>query len=265
MIPQRFAYTLSEPSGARLGLIVLKSDETIEGDMRRLLPTDVQFMVSRVPSDSEVTCDTLASMEGHLSTAAALFPSGLNFDVVGYGCTSGTAQIGVDKVASRLRDSLEIGAVTQPLSSLLAACAHLGLKRLALLSPYVPAVSDTLRAALCKDGITTDVVGSFEVGTETDVVRIDPAAVQRAAITLMENADVDGLFLSCTNLRTLDVIEPLETRLGLPVLSSNQVLAWHMMRLAGLRAPARSPGLLFAQMRASDPSEQHQPDPDADD
>ncbi|ABG32956.1 Asp/Glu racemase [Roseobacter denitrificans] len=265
MSPHRFSYTLSEPVGARLGLIVLQSDETIEGDMRRLLPFDAQFMVSRVPSDSEVTCDTLALMEQYLSAAAALFPQGLQFDVMGYGCTSGTAQIGVEKVAARLRDSLETRAVTQPLSSLLAACEYLGLKRLALLSPYVAAVSDTLRAALRENGITTDVVGSFDVGTEADVVRIDPAAVQGAAITLMENADVDGLFLSCTNLRTLDVIDPLETRLGLPVLSSNQVLAWHMMRLAGLRAPPHAPGQLFAQMRASDALQQHQPDPDGQD
>ena len=249
MSPARLPYTLSEPAGARLGLIVLKSDETIESDMRRLLPCDAQLMVSRVPSDAEVTCDTLASMEAHLSAAASLLPAGLKFDVVGYGCTSGTAQIGADTVASRIRDSLDARAVTQPLSSLLAACDHLGLKRLALLSPYVPAVSDTLRAALSCRGITTDVVGSFEVGVEATVVRIDPASLHSAAIKLMENTDVDGLFLSCTNLRTLDVIESLETELGLPVLSSNQVLAWHMMQLAGLRAPSKAPGQLFAQMR----------------
>lgn len=249
MTPSRFPYTLSEPDGTRLGLIVLKSDETIEGDMRRLLPPDAHFMVSRVQSDAEVSCDTLASMEAHLSSAAALFPTGVTFDVVGYGCTSGTAQIGADTVAARICDSLDARAVTQPLSSLLGACAHLGLRRLALLSPYVPAVSETLRAALLARGITTDVVGSFEVGVEAAVVRIDPASLESAAMALMEGAEVDGLFLSCTNLRTLDVIENLETRLGLPVLSSNQVLAWHMMQLAGLRAPTNAPGQLFAQMR----------------
>lgn len=250
MTPQVFPYDLSEPSGARLGLIVLQSDETIERDMRRLLPQDAQLMVSRVPSDPEVTRDTLASMEAHLSTAAGFLPAGLSFDAVGYGCTSGTAQIGVDNVASRICDSIDTRAVTQPLSSLLAACEYLGLKRLALLSPYVLVVSETLRAALSNGGITTDVVGSFEVSTESAVVRIDPASVESAAMTLMEQADVDGLFLSCTNLRTLDVIERLETGLDLPVLSSNQVLAWHMMKLAGVQASTQAPGRLFDQTRA---------------
>ena len=249
MTPLTLPYTLSEPKGARVGLIVLQSDETIESDMRRLLPQDVQFMVSRVPSDAEVSCDTLASMETHLSTAAGLFPGGLTFDVVGYGCTSGTAQIGANNVSARIRDSLDARAVTQPLSSLLAACKHLGLKRLALLSPYVATVSETLRVALSQDGITTDVVGSFNVATESAVVRIDPACVETAAMTLMKDAEVDGLFLSCTNLRALDVIERLEARLDLPVLSSNQVLAWHMLTLAGECAPQTAPGRLFAQVR----------------
>jgi maleate isomerase len=44
---------------------------------------------------------------------------------------------------------------------------------------------------------------------------------------------VDGLFLSCTNLRTLDVIAPLEEKLKMPVLSSNLVLAWHLSQIAG--------------------------------
>jgi maleate isomerase len=41
---------------------------------------------------------------------------------------------------------------------------------------------------------------------------------------------------------TLDLIEEIETETGLPVMSSNTVLAWHLARLAGL-APA-GPGRL---------------------
>ena len=43
--------------------------------------------------------------------------------------------------------------------------------------------------------------------------------------------EVDAVFLSCTNLRTLDVIDEIEAELGLPVVSSNQALAWHMAQL----------------------------------
>ncbi len=245
MTPPPFPYEVVDLAAPRLGLIALQSDETIEADMRRLLPGDAEFMVSRVPSDAEVSSVTLSAMEAHLSTAASLFPPGVQFDAVGYGCTSGTAQIGAATVAKKIREGAEAAAITEPLSSLVAACAHLGLKRLALLSPYVAQVSSRLQQALTREGIETPVFGSFDVATEATVVRISQASIEAAAEALMQDAEVDGLFLSCTNLRALDVISALEERLGKPVLSSNQVLAWHMMRYAGIEPPSDAPGVLF--------------------
>ena len=245
MTHPRFTYETLSTQAPLLGLIALQSDETIEHDMRRLVPMDVEFMVSRVPSDEEVTADTLAAMEGHLQAAAALFPSVARFDAIGYGCTSGTAQIGVDQVAAKIRGAVEAEHVTQPLSSLVAACEALGVRRLALLSPYVSSVSDRLRSVLSKRGLDTPVFGSFEVSTEALVARVAPASIEAAAVELMSGAEVDALFISCTNLRTLDVIAPLEMRFGKPVLSSNQVLAWHMLRAAGAKAAPSAPGRLF--------------------
>ncbi|KKK48836.1 hypothetical protein LCGC14_3141130, partial [marine sediment metagenome] len=79
------------------------------------------------------------------------------------------------------------------------------------------------------------------------VARTDPASIAQAGLQLVAEADaaIDGLFLSCTNLRTLSVIEPLEARLGIPVLSSNQVLAWHLLTLLDKAAPGSGPGRLF--------------------
>ena len=82
----RFSYEMAPPLGTRatMGLIVLQADETIEHDMRRILPLDgVATYVSRVPSGAEVSGETLAAMEAELSGAARLFPSPARFDVVG--------------------------------------------------------------------------------------------------------------------------------------------------------------------------------------
>lgn len=234
--------TLSEP---RLGLIALQSDETIERDMRLMLPEDAALFVSRVPSDVEVSSATLSAMEEHLSASASLFPLGASLDAVGYGCTSGTAQIGVENVARKVCSAAAVSHVTQPLTSLIEACRYMEISRIALLSPYVAQVSERLQDALAEAGITTPVFGSFEASTEATVVRISPASIQEAAASLMSGADVDALFISCTNLRTLDVIAPLELLLDKPVLTSNQVLAWHMMRLAETPASDRAPGRLF--------------------
>ncbi|MEL6450644.1 MAG: Asp/Glu racemase [Pseudomonadota bacterium] len=216
-----------------LGLIALQSDRTIEDDMRRLLPLDVSLLVSRVPSDVEVSEDTLARMHGALTGAAALFPHGHQFSVVGYGCTSASAVIGPDGVAQQIGAGTDTAQVTDPLSALIAACGAAHITRLALLSPYVAPVSDRLRHALQQAGIATPAFASFDEANEAAVAQISADAIRTATLDMMAPADVDAVFLSCTNLRTLDVIAPLQEALGVPVLSSNLVLAWDMLRHAG--------------------------------
>ena len=240
-----YPYRLDDARPPQIGLIVLQADETIEPDFRRLLPAEVELVVSRVPSGTEVTSATLSAQEAHLTAAAALLPLGARFAAIGFGCTSGAAQIGTAEVARRIRAGARTPAVTDPVSAIIAACRVLGLKRLALLSPYVAPVSERLRQTLADAGIDTPAFSSFEVAEEARVARIDARSILGAAEDVAGGGGVDGIFLSCTNLRTLAAIRPLEARLGLPVLSSNLVLAWHLLQLAGIPlAPDAPDGLL---------------------
>jgi maleate isomerase len=86
---------------------------------------------------------------------------------------------------------------------------------------------------------------SFGEELEARVARIDPKSIQAAALEIGRDPEVDAVFLSCTNLRTMDIIDALEDELGKPVVSSNQALAWHMAQLAGLTAGPNAPGKLF--------------------
>ena len=247
MTGRTFSYQITADRPAQAGLIVLQSEETIEQDFRRLLPPDFECLTSRVPSDDDVTTETLAAMEAHLGAAADLFPTGVRFACTAYACTSGAAQIGPDTVGASLKSHLDTPQSTDPVSALIAACQHLGITRLGLLSPYVATVSNRLRSVLKAAGIDTPVFGSFNESREATVVRIDGPSIIAAATALAEEGGVDALFLSCTNLRTMNVIDALETRLDLPVLSSNLVLAWHMCQLAGIPAARSAPGRLFRQ------------------
>lgn len=237
----QFGFDLSERIGTRatFGLVVLMSDETLEHDMRRMLPVEeVALYVSRIHCEPEVSGDTLSAMERDLPAAIALFPDDMPFDCVGYGCTSGTSVIGARKVAELVHSACSTAHVTEPVSALVAACGHLSLRKLAILTPYVEEVSSTLRSRIADAGIESPVFGSFNEGDDRRVARINPQSIFDAAVALVEGQDSDGLFISCTNLRTLDVIARLETRLGLPVLSSNQVMAWQMAQHAGLKLNA---------------------------
>ena len=229
-----FDYQLTAPQGPALAALVLQSDERIELDLRRLIPPGVRLFIARVPSAPDVTPETLRDMANHIPAAAGRLPANLNYAALGYGCTSASAAIGVDHVHDLVRDGAQAQAVTEPLTALIAACSHLGLTRLAFLSPYSAPVSLRLRDALRAKAIETPVFGSFEEEREENVVRISPESIAKAARELAAKGGIDGVFLSCTNLDTLDIIAPLRTELGLPVLSSNLVLGWHMCHLAGI-------------------------------
>ncbi|MEM8554158.1 MAG: Asp/Glu racemase [Pseudomonadota bacterium] len=226
-----FTYDLAPDRRPSFGLIVLQADLTVEDDMRHLLPKQANLMVSRVPSGEEVTSETLQRMENHITGAAGLFPRGHRFDVVGYACTSGTAQIGAARVAELVRQGTVADHVTDPLTALVAMCHDHGVTRLAMLSPYIAPVSAKLRERLTDAGIATPVFGTFAEAEEAKVARISAGSIVDAAHKLLDGASVDALFLSCTNLKTLGVLARLEAELGVPVWSSNGCLAWHMQKL----------------------------------
>ena len=89
-----------------------------------------------------------------------------------------------------------------------------------------------MRIERINNGIVMDHFATFGEREEAKVVRISQQSVVDAAIKLGRESNVDGVFLSCTNLRTIDAIPLIEAEIGKPVLSSNQSLAWHMKQIA---------------------------------
>ncbi|MEM8754456.1 MAG: Asp/Glu racemase, partial [Pseudomonadota bacterium] len=174
-------YDLSPQPSPRLGLVVLQSDETIEQEFRRLIPADAALSVSRAASGLEVGEESLRDAASHVAGAATLLPRSGPFDVAAFACTSAAAVVGRSEVDASLRAGVEAKATTDPVEALTAACRSLGLRRLAFLSPYAPAVSERLRYVLAADGIETPVFGSFNEPEEAKVARIDPASVLEAS------------------------------------------------------------------------------------
>ncbi|MBR9651589.1 maleate cis-trans isomerase family protein [Thalassovita aquimarina] len=231
-----FPYDLTGPIGsaATLGLIVLQVDETIEQDFRRLLPgREVALYVTRIPSGADLTPDTIAQMERDLPGAAGLLPPAARFDAVGYACTSGTTLIGADRVEALVHRSCTTTHVCNPLSAAQAALCHVGVRRIGLVSPYSASIAADLQRAFEAAGFAVPRAISFGEEVEANVARIDPRSIDAAARAVAAEGEIDAVFLSCTNLRTLDIVEGLEQELGLPVISSNLALAWRMAVVAG--------------------------------
>ena len=75
--------------------------------------------------------------------------------------------------------------------------------------------------------------------------RVAPESILAAAVALARGP-VDGVFLSCTGLRTAGILAAVEAESGKPAVSSNQAPAWHLLRLAGSRHRPEGLGSLFA-------------------
>ncbi len=233
-------------SRARLGVIVLETDETLEAEFARMTRLDgVAVYHTRIPMAAQVSADTLAQMEHDLPASARLLPSSERFDAIGYGCTSASAVIGSDGVAAAVHKALPGTAVTNPLAAIIAAGAELGARRLGFITPYVPEVSLRMRERLEDAGFEIAAFGSFEEEDDRVVARISEASIRSAAEDLAGQASLDAIVISCTSLRCLRVIPMIEAETGLPVISSNQALGWHMLRLSGITDTQPEFGRLF--------------------
>ena len=231
----KFDFDLSsdENSPSPMGLVVLQVDETIEGEFREAFGTSKnQIFVTRIPSGLEVTTESLISMEQHIKASAKLLPQSREFSVIGYGCTSASAIIGSEKISELIKSGCHTREVTNPLLAATEYAKHIKVRKLALLSPYIEEVNTPLRKAFGNNGLSTEVFGTFGEGKEEKVARISESSTIEAAITLGQNASVEAVFISCTNLRTFNCLGKIANEINKPVFSSNQSLAWHMKILS---------------------------------
>ncbi|MEM9248789.1 MAG: Asp/Glu racemase [Pseudomonadota bacterium] len=253
-------YALTHAIGRRatLGLVMLSTDETVEHDAFRLCAgPDIALHTSRIALEPELTPETIARMEGRLAASAALLPSAAAYTSVAYACTSGTAHIGADRVAYHLTETTGTRHTTDPMTAALAGLHALGCSRIGLVSPYIDSVVAPLVRSFEAGGLTVVRRVSFGEQIEANVARIDPASILEAALTAGAAPEVDSVFLSCTNLRTLGILDEAETRLGKTVISSNQALVWHMLAQSGfVSAPtALRPGRLIRNFPPLHPPE----------
>ena len=225
---------LGEPPGhrARIGLVALSSGMVCEEEMHTMLPPGTQVLTSRVANQNQVDLITLADMEGDMVRAAStLLPQG-HLDALVYSCTSGTIAMGEEKVFECIREVKPDVAVTTPFTGAVAALNRLGCRRITMMTPYTEEVTAAMRDELVRRGLTVVRTVAFGLDQDSDMSRVEPLTVRDMAIKT-DVAESEAVFVSCTALRTSAIIEELEQTLGKPVVTSNQALVWHSLRLSG--------------------------------
>ena len=231
---------------ARIGLIVLATDHTLEHEFRQIFRmSGVALYATRIRNAAEINPTTLAAMEAGLAAAADVILPGIPLDVVAYGCTSASVVIGEENVFKRIHEARPEAKCTTPITGGVLGLKALGAKRIALLTPYIDSVNQRFKSYIEARGIEVPVIGSFNHENDNEVARISTQSIYDAALELGRHPSVDGVFVSCTSLRVAEIAEQLENELGKPVTSSNHAMAWHCLRLAGVTEPIDGWGRLF--------------------
>ena len=236
------ADTPLDPENAvtRLGLVALATDLTIERDAARLIPPDgFALHVSRVEYANPTTPENLRRMAPRLAQAAALLVPGLPLAAICFGCTSASVAIGDDEVEAAVAAGRPGVPVVNPTRAAKWALAALGVGRIALLTPYLPETTRPMVEHFAGHGF--EVVSARCLGLEDDrhMARVSHDAIIAEAVAA-DHPAAEAMFLSCTALPALGVVQALEQRLGKPVVTSNQASFWSMLNLA--RSPARPTG-----------------------
>lgn len=231
---------------ARLGLVVLETDQTLEMEARSLPVDGVAWYHARIPMEPEVTPTTLTDMEARLPVAAGLLPSEFGFSAIGYGCTSAATLIGADAITAGIQSVHPGMACTNPISAAVAAFRALGKERIAVVTPYTADVTAPVVDLFGEHGLTVTAVGSFLESSDLVVARITEESIAAGARHIAAQGECDAVFVSCTSLRLFGVVAELEAELGVPVVSSNLALLWHLLRLGGVDDRLNDLGTLFA-------------------
>ena len=233
------------PGRHRIGLIALASDYVVERDFVNMRPCDdVAVFVSRVLNVNPCTVENLKTMGPRLADATSLIIPDGRLDVVSYCCTSGTTAMGYEAVADSIHKARPDIPVVTPITAGLRALKQLDAHRIAVLTPYTDDVNETLVGYIEQHGPQVISTTSFLFANDNDMARIPPETIVNAALEA-DRADADALFISCTAIRAVDVIEQIEKTLNKPVISANQALFWESIRVAGYQDPLPGYGKLL--------------------
>lgn len=234
--------------GGRIGLVVLDSDLTIEGDMRRLLPEEVEVHTSRVIYPHGVTAENLAAaVEGLEPAIRSLLP--VRPVAVVWACTSGSfyaGRNGHEALLARMRRAAGGVPVTTASGCVVDALEALGITRPAVGTPYNPEINQRLYDFLREFGLEPHpVVGLFADEVDDYMLQeVEDEDIERFLLGL-DRPDCDGIVLSCTGLPTARVTPRVERRLGKPVVTSNLAILWNALRLGGIKGRLLAPCRIF--------------------
>jgi maleate isomerase len=212
--------------------MVPSSNTSTEIDFARSVPADVAVHAARMWM-VDATLEAAEAFVDDGAPRAARDLGTLEPDAAVFACTAAGAVLGAERENELVEHLQEL--VGAPVVSTNAAVreeieSHRP-ARLAILTPYRPEITAGVVAARERDGHTVVHAAGMAIERNRDIGRVDLNGLMRFAEQELAGHRFDLLFVSCTNLRTADAIEPLRERFGVPVVTSNMASVRSALRV----------------------------------
>lgn len=229
---------------ARIGVLVPSGNSVAEPELRAMMPHGVGLLVTRLPLTGSSETQLLAMLET-LETGTRLLADAQP-DAIAFHCTavSTFAPHMAGEIRTRMGQAAAIPALATA-DAILAALEALRARRILLVTPYIAKVHEREAAWLTAMGFTVVGGGCMGVSGNNDMARIPPETIADRVRAEARGVQADVCFVSCTAIRSAGLIGSLEAELGIPVITSNQVLAWYAPRRLGIADSPPGFGRLF--------------------
>lgn len=231
-------------SRLRAGLLVPSGNSVAEPEIRAMLPADVSTLVTRLPLRGSSKAELMRMLDQLEPASRLLADAGV--DVIVFHCTA--VSTFAPDLAEGIRDRIQSATNTRCFTTadaIVEALRRLEAQRVSLLTPYIAEVHDREIAFLEQNGFTVDGSAHLGINTNGDMAKLSPDEILSWAADKV-SPRADACLISCTAIKSAPVIMELEQHAGIPVLTSNQCMAWHLLASHGIEELPESFGRLFS-------------------
>ena len=229
----------------KVGLIVLATDFMIEKDFIDVTKgMGIDLFVNRIHTYFPLTSENLIKMSNTLTEVSKDILPDEKLDCVVYGCTAGTIAAGYDSIKKKIELAKPEAKVTTPSTAATNALKKMNVSKVSIFTPYSKKLNDEVVDYFKKENFIVTSNSYFDILNDADIAKIDPDYLYDV-ISKMNLGDAEAVFLSCTNLPALSILDKLEKKLNKVVLSSNQVLIWDTLQSVGKNNSIKGFGKLF--------------------
>ena len=113
-----------------------------------------------------------------------------------------------------------------------------------MLTPYPKDVNVTVFEYLSKSKLKIDSFNSFNLNYDSEIAQVSLESLKES-IAKINLDNVDGLFVSCTALKIVDILDEVEKKFNTTVISSNQAIIWDCLKLLDMNVKISGYGKLF--------------------